>query len=348
MTLYKLCIHYIYYTICRWDAYVTGVIFASELRLLGAKRAEDIYAEAGECVYDVCLRYTNDICLCLLAMYVNIVVRKYVRIYLLLCSAIDYTLYIHICIYLLYTIYYTLTLYICSYMHIFSIYTGNKMFMLHSLYHMNLDPACPSSIFKYTGLLLHIYNIPTNTLQDDISAVFISIGYDRNRLEYIWIDGTSLFITITGAGKEDEIRILQELRKRSELCKVEKEVKLSIIDSILLKHEQNMNRVILPQPIVWIVESLDEYNAREDSIAITTNNTSTTNATTTAATIPTTAVEDGEGVGREVSEGGDKNSNIQTSSGVEGEEGPGAQKRMREENDSTTSGSLFIYNTLRY
>ena len=49
-TLYKLCIHYIYYTICRWDAYVTGVIFASELRLLGARRAEDIYAEAGVCI----------------------------------------------------------------------------------------------------------------------------------------------------------------------------------------------------------------------------------------------------------------------------------------------------------
>ena len=107
-------------------------------------------------------------------------------------------------------------IYTILYIYIYT-YTGNKLFMLHSLYHMNLDPACPSSIFKSTSLFLHIYNIPTNTLQDDISAVFISIGYDRNRLEYIWIDSTSLFITITGAGKEDEIRILQELRKRSEL-----------------------------------------------------------------------------------------------------------------------------------
>ena len=50
ITLYTL---YIICTLCmlymhRWDAYVTGVIFASELRLLGAKRAEDIYAEACE------------------------------------------------------------------------------------------------------------------------------------------------------------------------------------------------------------------------------------------------------------------------------------------------------------
>ena len=210
--------------------------------------------------------------------------------------------------------------------------------MLHSLYHMNLDPACPSSIFKSTSLFLHIYNIPLNTLQDDISAVFISIGYDRNRLEYIWIDNSNLFITITGARKEDEIRILAEFRKRSELCQVEDKVKLNVIDSILLKHEQHMNRVVVSgsQPIMWIVESLEEYNAREDSIAITTNNTAPT-----AVTVPaTTAATGGD-------EGGDDNSSnihMQTQPIAEGgeqcDEEPGVvQKRKREVEDDNNNTS---------
>ena len=247
---------------------------------------------------------------------------------------------------------YTYSLYIHSYT------IGNKLFMLHSLYHMNLDPACPSSIFKSTSLFLHIYNIPTNTLQDDISNVFISIGYERCRLEYIWIDGTSLFITITGAGKEDEIRILQELRKRSELCKVEKEVKLSIIDSILLKHDANRVGAPGPPPIVWIVESLDEYNVREDSIAITNNNTATTAPapTTTAPTTTSTAAAatTSEDVNMAASTINMHTTEVAPSEADE-EEGHGgvevaavAQKRKREENDSTTSGKVFIYNTLRY
>ena len=219
---------------------------------------------------------------------------------------------------------------------------------------MNLDPACPSSIFKSTSLFLHIYNIPTNTLQDDISAVFISIGYERCRLEYIWIDGTSLFITITGAGKEDEIRILQELRKRSELFQAEKEVKLSIIDSILLKHEQHMNRVVVPQPIVWLVESLEEYNAREDSIAITTNNTAHNTAPVSTTASTAAAATTSEDVNMVASTINMHTTEVAASEADEEEPHGGvevaavAQKRKREEEDNNTSGSLFLYNILRY
>lgn len=152
---------------------------------------------------------------------------------------------------------------------------------------MDLNPGNNSSIFKSTGLFLHVHGFPSTTQQDEISQVFIKLGYERSSLEYIWIDPNSLFVTISGAGKEDEDRILSVLRTK----KVE-EGPLSVIDMILNKHT-NASR---PMPEGWMVESLEEFNARESAafsgIATTATSTSAANSGPSASTTATTtAVE---------------------------------------------------------
>lgn len=75
---------------------------------------------------------------------------------------------------------------------------GNKMFMMQSMYTMDLDPAQPSSILKVRGVVFYLYNFPASTSVPDILAAFIALGHRREDLELTWVDGTSTFVTIAG------------------------------------------------------------------------------------------------------------------------------------------------------
>eukprot|EP00596_Hydrurales_sp_CCMP1899_P000518 CAMPEP_0119039126 /NCGR_PEP_ID=MMETSP1177-20130426/8452_1 /TAXON_ID=2985 /ORGANISM="Ochromonas sp, Strain CCMP1899" /LENGTH=545 /DNA_ID=CAMNT_0007002611 /DNA_START=63 /DNA_END=1700 /DNA_ORIENTATION=+ len=73
---------------------------------------------------------------------------------------------------------------------------GNKLFMMQSLYHMDLDPNRPNGWIKVVGVLLHISNFSVDTKTETILGVFTSADYELNKLDVTWIDGTSTFIAV--------------------------------------------------------------------------------------------------------------------------------------------------------
>eukprot|EP01041_Mallomonas_annulata_P004451 gene4451-8865_t len=50
---------------------------------------------------------------------------------------------------------------------------ANKLFMMHSLYHMDLDPTRPNGIIKFPGIIVHITGFAKSTVTDDVINVFI-------------------------------------------------------------------------------------------------------------------------------------------------------------------------------
>lgn len=109
---------------------------------------------------------------------------------------------------------------------------GNKMFMMQSMYHMDLDPARPSSILKARGPVFYLYNFPADTNVPQILAVFGALGYRKEDLELTWVDGTSTFVTITGPLPVPEIDMVNVLAPK------------------------------LPSP--WQVETLAQFKARSN------------------------------------------------------------------------------------
>ena len=72
----------------------------------------------------------------------------------------------------------------------------NKLFMMQSLYHMNLDTNMPEDTFKYEGSMLHISKFKKETTTADILAPFLAANYSNSVLEVIWIDEHGIFVSI--------------------------------------------------------------------------------------------------------------------------------------------------------
>ena len=83
--------------------------------------------------------------------------------------------------------------------------SGNKLFMMYSLYHMDLDPSQPNGWLKIKGTLLHLGQFASDTKNDAILAIFTAAGYQMNQLEVLWIDGTSTFVSVNTPELADEI-----------------------------------------------------------------------------------------------------------------------------------------------
>lgn len=75
---------------------------------------------------------------------------------------------------------------------------ANKMFMMQSMYHMDLDPMRPGSILKARGPVYYLFDFPAQTSVPDILAAFTALGHRKEDLELTWVDGTSTFVTIAG------------------------------------------------------------------------------------------------------------------------------------------------------
>ena len=87
---------------------------------------------------------------------------------------------------------------------------GNKMFMMQSMYTMDLDPARPSSILKVRGVVFYLYDFPASTGVPDILAVFTALGHRKEDIDLTWVDGTSTLVTIAGpmpAPEGDIVRV---------------------------------------------------------------------------------------------------------------------------------------------
>jgi CAF1 family ribonuclease len=83
--------------------------------------------------------------------------------------------------------------------------TGNKLFMMYSMFHMDLDPSQPNGWLKAKGTLLHLGHFATETKNDAVLQIFTLAGYEMNQLEVMWIDGSSTFVSIDTAELADEI-----------------------------------------------------------------------------------------------------------------------------------------------
>jgi hypothetical protein len=82
---------------------------------------------------------------------------------------------------------------------------GNKLFMMQSLYHMDIDPKRPNGWLKFSGLLLHLSKFDSEVKNDGILKVFTNAGYVLTTLEVLWIDGTSTFVSIDTT--DSEVRV---------------------------------------------------------------------------------------------------------------------------------------------
>lgn len=83
---------------------------------------------------------------------------------------------------------------------------GNKLFMMQSLFHIDVDPAQPNGFLKTTGLLLLVSNFSPDTKMDTILQVFVTSGYELNSLSMSWIDGTSTFMEINTQDSVEEAK----------------------------------------------------------------------------------------------------------------------------------------------
>ena len=96
--------------------------------------------------------------------------------------------------------------------------TGNKLFLMQSLYDMDIDPARPSNELKWGKqfpstphhpardskdvVVLYLYDFPASTSVDDIYKVLALAGYSNvsssdRYVELNWIDGTSVLVIVT-------------------------------------------------------------------------------------------------------------------------------------------------------
>ena len=83
---------------------------------------------------------------------------------------------------------------------------GNKLFMMQSMFHMDIDPSQPNGFLKIKGTLLHIGNFSPDTKMDTILQVFVVGGYELTSLSMSWIDGTSTFMGINTLDTPEEVK----------------------------------------------------------------------------------------------------------------------------------------------
>lgn len=73
---------------------------------------------------------------------------------------------------------------------------SQRLFMMQSLYHMDLCVDRPNGWMKFNGVIIHLSNFDASTVTADIINVFTLAGFSPNILDLVWIDGTSAFIII--------------------------------------------------------------------------------------------------------------------------------------------------------
>ena len=73
---------------------------------------------------------------------------------------------------------------------------NNKLFMMQSLYHMDIDANNSSNILKANGILLLINNLALNINNTDLITIFENNSINKNLIEFYWIDGTSLIVNV--------------------------------------------------------------------------------------------------------------------------------------------------------
>ena len=83
--------------------------------------------------------------------------------------------------------------------------TGNKLFMMQSLFHIDIDPLQPNGFIKVKGALLHLGNFDKDTKMDAILNIFIAAGYVLSSLSATWIDGTSTFMVVNTSDSPAEV-----------------------------------------------------------------------------------------------------------------------------------------------
>ena len=82
----------------------------------------------------------------------------------------------------------------------------NRLFMMQSLYHMNLDPTSPHGDLKYDGLIVHVSKFEKKTNTNDILAPFVNAGIKMNHLEAVWIDDDGIFVCIASTITWEELK----------------------------------------------------------------------------------------------------------------------------------------------
>jgi len=137
---------------------------------------------------------------------------------------------------------------------------GNKMFMMQSIYHMDLDPARPSSVLKVPGVVLYLFDFPPKTGVSDILAAFTALGYHKEHLTLTWVDGTSTFVNLPGPFPIDTPEL-----------------------------EEDMARVYSKNLSPWKMETLAQFHTRNSNASAPTSTQVTATPTTTATVTVTGA-----------------------------------------------------------
>ena len=113
---------------------------------------------------------------------------------------------------------------------------GNRLFMMQSLYHMDLDPARPSGILKIPGSLIFVGSFGESTKTEHIVDCCVTAGYELTTLEVLWIDGTSTFVAINTTDSAAEI-------------------------------VQKLTANLLPERKEWVVQTYDDYKNPKPVVA---------------------------------------------------------------------------------
>lgn len=152
---------------------------------------------------------------------------------------------------------------------------GGKMFMMQSLYHMDLDPARSNGWIKVTGTLLHLSDIPAATTQPDLNTFFENaFQLPKEQLEYVWIDGTSTFVVITGSGEGGSVCEFEEstrtadgwlLQTHDGYLKAAKQTKLIASGSETLPTEQPATTVSASTSVKEGAVAIENSNDSVDS-----------------------------------------------------------------------------------
>lgn len=88
----------------------------------------------------------------------------------------------------------------------------NKLFMMQSLYHMDLNPSNSiHGVLKFNGSILHVSFTDTSIDNNRIHELFKGIGIDNTMIDFIWLDSTSTFLCINERCSMTYSEIMSEL-----------------------------------------------------------------------------------------------------------------------------------------
>jgi hypothetical protein len=110
---------------------------------------------------------------------------------------------------------------------------GNKLCMVQSLYHTDLDPNNPSGALKYSSPLIRLSGFNETTTTSDLIHFFSTVGLEESKFEIIWIDNISIFVHLK-IDNNDLLEILA-LTGTAEEVEDKTDIDMTENDSIALK-----------------------------------------------------------------------------------------------------------------